>query len=282
MMRAAALALFLVAACGTDSRAPAGGGDDTGGGDDGSGTGGDGGGPVSNATGHITSDKTWTGTVHVTGSVIVDAGVTLTIAAGTQVLVKTGATSITANGTIDIQGTSASPVTVGPEGSGHWYGFEIPQGGVLTTEYLHQLDGGIHISDTGSATILDSTMSHMNGDFLTMSDGTVDVEYSAIGVEPPATDTTHCDMHVEGAPHIKVTHSNVSTSSYGIMFYGGMGEDFTYDNWFSNANDVDVLPTPVSADFSHSYFASGQPANPHGYFTEDDMQSARVTDAGPR
>ena len=81
-----------------------------------------------------------------------------------------------------------------------------------------------------------------------MSGGTIDVQFSAIGVEAPMTDSTHCDMHFGGTGNvIKFTHSNVSSSSYGIMYYGGMTADFTYNNWFGNTIDVDTDQASRSA-----------------------------------
>jgi hypothetical protein len=68
-------------------------------------------------------------------------------------------------------------------------------------------------------------------------------------------------MHFGGSGNvIKFTHSNVSSSSYGIMFYGGMSADFKYNNWFSNTVDVDVTNTsPVTGDFSMGWFEKGAP-----------------------
>jgi hypothetical protein len=95
-----------------------------------------------------------------------------------------------------------------------------------------------------------------------MSGGTVDMSYSWIGVDTGETDTTHCDMHFGGSGNvITVTHTNVSSSSYGIMFYGGMNADFKYDNWFTNTTDVDTTTSsPVTGDFSSGWFEKGAPS----------------------
>src|SRR5262245_47321151 len=42
-------------------------------------------------------------------------------------------------------------------------------------------------------------------------------------------DSTHCNMHFEGAARIAVTHSNISGAPYGLMLYGGIGVDLTYN-----------------------------------------------------
>jgi hypothetical protein len=145
---------------------------------------------------------------------------------------------------------------------------------------MAQTGGGIHLSGTGKATLVDTTMSHMaSGDFLTMGGGTLDMQYSWIGVEAGMSDTTHCDMHFDAARSIKVTHSNISTSAFGIMFYGGTAADFTYDNWFGNQTTVDKFPG-VSGDFSFSYFDKGAPSGTG--ITAANLSTTRLTDAGPR
>jgi hypothetical protein len=87
------------------------------------------------------------------------------------------------------------------------------------------------------------------------------MSYSRIGVEAGETDTTHCDMHFGGGGNtIKVTHSNISSSDYGLMFYGGMAADFTYNNWFTNGTHVDTqAASPVSGNFSNGWFDQNAP-----------------------
>ena len=277
--------------CGIDTAAPGPGGDDgTGPGTTDPGTGpgsnpgdpGDGTGPVTEASGHITANTTWMSTVHVIGTVIIDPGVTLTVAPGTTVDVTTSkGFGITVSGVLDIQGTKASnavfrSATVGE----YWSDITVPRGGVMKATYLVQTGGGLDISSTGKATLVDTHLSHVGGDLLMMSGGTLDMTYSAIGLET-GRDTTHCNMHVAGPAIIKASHSNISTASFGIMFYGGVNADFTYDNWFGNAADVATQPTlPVTGDFSYSYFARGNPTNVG--VTATNMATARVADAGVR
>jgi len=108
----------------------------------------------------------------------------------------------------------------------------------------------------------------------------LNMTYSAIGLEPGQIDSTHCDMHVSGPVAITATHSNFSTSSYGLMFYGGSNADFRYTNWFGNAIDIDRGGAAVTGNFSGSYFASGAPS--YVGFTMQDMATKRVADAGVR
>jgi hypothetical protein len=200
--------------------------------------------------------------------------VTVTIAAGSTVSFK-GQASLQISGILDAQGTSAGKITLKPEGMG-WPGITVGAGGELKFKYVEQTGGSITTNGTGKATIVDSHMSHAAGDFLMMNGGTMDVSYSAIGMEPGQTDTTHCNMHFNpGGNVIKFTHSNVSTTSYGIMFYGGMNADFTYTNWFSNTTDVDTQAgSPVSGNFSNSWFEKGNPSGTG--ITATNMATARL------
>jgi hypothetical protein len=255
------------------------------GGDPGTGTGSDplpvpGSGPVTEVSGHITANTTWTDTVHITGDVIINAGVTVTVAAGTVVNV-TSPFGITVSGTLAIQGTKDRKVTFQPADVGtFWSHIVVPSGGVMTASYLVQTSSGLTTSNSGKITLVDTQLSHAGGDLLMMSGGTLDMSYSGIGLAS-GRDTTHCNMHVSGGVQLKVTHSNLSTASFGLMFYGGVNADFTHNNWFGNGTDVDTEAAyPVTGDFSYSYFAKGAPTNPG--ITATNMATAPLTDAGPR
>lgn len=296
MKLALALIVMISAGCGIDTAAPApggtggmagGGGSAGGGGNPGSedpgamdGDPGDGTGPVTSVSGHITANATWIDVIHVVGAVTIDAGVTLQVAAGATVDLAAGA-GITVLGTLDIQGVRASKVVFRWATPGeNWGGITVPGGGTMTASYLVQIGGGTFISDNGKVALVDTRMSHALGDFLVMSGGTLNMTYSAIGLEPGHIDSTHCDMHVSGPVEITATHSNFSTSSYGIMFYGGSNADFRYTNWFGNAIDIDRGGAAVTGNFSNSYFASGAPS--YVGFTMRDMATERVADAGVR
>jgi hypothetical protein len=255
-----ALALLLVApltACvvGPD-------GDGSGGGGEGGGGGGGGGGGEGNGiTGSISESTTWSGNVLIGGIATIDPGVTVTVAAGATITFKSVGQLIV-GGVLDVQGTAASKVTIEAETPQGFQGITVSPGGELTYAFVEQTGGGIYTSGTAKATIVDTRMSRVSGDFLMMNGGTLDVSYSAVGVEPGETDTTHCNLHFGGSGNvIKVTHSNISSSSYGLMFYGGMAADFTYDNWFDNTVDVDTTQTsPVTGNFSNGWFQKGAPS----------------------
>src|SRR5262249_18454084 len=142
-----------------------------------------------------------------------------------------------------------------------WSHIVVPSGGALTASYLVQTGSGLTTSNSGKITLVDTQLSHAGGDLLTMSGGTLDMTYSGIGLAS-GRDTTHCNLHVSGGVHLKVTHSNISSAFFGMMFYGGVNADFTYDNWFGNNTDLDTEAAfPVTGDFSYSYFAKGAPTN---------------------
>jgi len=237
-------------------------------------------GTVTEVSGHITANTTWTDTIHITGDVIINAGVTVTVAAGTVVNV-TSPFGITVLGTLAIQGTKDRKVTFQPAAVGtFWSHIVVPSGGVMTASYLVQTSSGLTTSNSGKITLVDTQLSHAGGDLLMMSGGTLDMSYSGIGLAS-GRDTTHCNMHVSGGVHLKVTHSNLSTASFGLMFYGGVSADFTYNNWFGNGTDVDTEAAyPVTGDFSYSYFAKGAPTL--SGVTVTNMATALLTDAGPR
>jgi hypothetical protein len=252
-------------------------------GDDGSGGSGSNGSNGSNGSGtpdtalHISSDMTLTPTYDVAKQTVVDAGATVTIPAGATVTFAPN-TSIEVRGTVVVQGSKASPVHLSPAtAGGHHYGFTVSAGGTLTMSYGIQTGGGI-TANGGTVTVTDTLMSQASGDFLVVGAGKVDVSFSAIGLEPGAgTDTTHCDLHFGGTgTTISITHSNISTSSYGLMLYGGTGVVLTNNNWFSNSIQVDTSPG-VSGDLSGSWFDKTAPkAGPGATLTYNNPSATRL------
>jgi hypothetical protein len=242
-------------------------------------------GMVTEVSGTIGANATWQDTIKITGAITIPAGVTVTVMPGTTILVMGSTYGITIGGTLDIQGTASSNVTLNPTpASSHWSGVVINSGGSMIAHYLVEAGGELYTSGSAKLTLIDSQLSRAVHDLIVMSGGTLDVEYSSIGLETTAADTTHCDMHMQGAGNvIKVTHSNISTALYAIMFYGGTAADFTYDNWFQNTTTVDLVPgPPVSGDFSHGWFQSGKPTGTG--ITANNLATARlpVGEAGPR
>jgi hypothetical protein len=239
---------------------------------------GDGTGPVTDVSGHITASTTWSNTIHVVDTVTIDAAVTVTVQAGTTVDVMAGK-AINVSGTLDIQGTRDARVVFRSATPGDYWGdIAVLRGGTLQENYLVQTSGGLGIASGAKATVVNTWMSHSAGDLLTMAGGSLDMSYSQIGLDS-GHDSIHCALHVSGPIAINVTHSNITTSSYGIMFYGGTSAVFTHNNWFGNGIDIDTNPAyPVSGDFSDSYFAKGAPTNPG--VTATNLSTARLADAG--
>jgi hypothetical protein len=249
-------------------------------GDDGGGI--DSGGGSGALTGHILADTTWSGTVTI-NSITINAGVRVDVMPGTIIEVSpTGVIAIA--GTLAVAGTSAAKVTIRPATGTYFGGVQVLMGGQLTMHYGVQTGGGIETRG-GGATIVDTAMSSVNTDFLVMNGGTLDMSYSSIGKPLGMTDTIHCDMHFAGLGNvIKVTHSSISTSTYGLMFYSGNAADLTANNWFSNTYDLDTqIAYPVSGDFSGGYFQKGPPTGASGtQITANSLASAPLVDVGPR
>lgn len=271
---------------GTEEDGTGGTGDGTGGGGGGGGAGGGGGGgggsgSGTSISGSIASDTSWTGNVKITGATTIEAGVTVSVAAGTTIDVAPGA-AVTILGILDAEGTKAAPVNIQPEGGTGTFGmFNIQSGGRLEYTYVNQFGGGILTSTGATAVIVDTYMSRVSGDFIVMNGGSIDVQWSQLGMEAGQTDTTHCNLHINGASTIKVTNSNISTTPYGLMFYGGTAADFTNNNWFGNTKDVDSQ-SGVSGDFSGSWFEDGAPTPVGGAtLTVNNLSATRLT-AGPR
>ncbi|MEO8846059.1 MAG: hypothetical protein ABI591_12410 [Kofleriaceae bacterium] len=263
MMKALALILALpLVGCvvGSGGMPAPGGGDDTMG-SGGSGT------TMNGLSGHITTSTTLTGAQAITGALTIDPGVTVTVMAGAAITVLPSA-SITVAGTLDIEGASGAGVTIGASTGTSFGGIDVPSGGVLTMKYTTVTGTEVSTSTSGTTTISDSHLSNSPGDLIIMGGGSVTLMYSQLGVEAPASDTTHCNMHFGGTGNvIKVSHTNItntpatnpSAPTFGIMFYAGQAADFTYDNWVSNSTNVEPDPG-VSGDFSNSYFMGTAPS----------------------
>jgi hypothetical protein len=201
----------------------------------------------------------WSGVTTVNNTTTVPAGSLLTIAAGATVnFGPQGA--LVVNGTLDMAGVKGQLVTLAPSAKGGFYaGLTVNTGGQLKMNYVVQTGAELLVNG-GTITVTNTRMSNASHDLLVVNSGTVDMSYSAIGLEPGgAADTTHCDMHFGGpAVNIKVTHSNISTSVYGLMLYGGNNVDLTYNNWFSNPTQIDTT-AQVSANISNGWFDGTAP-----------------------
>jgi hypothetical protein len=234
---------------------------------------------VLNVAGHVTGSATWQGDIAITAATTIDQGVTVSVMPGATIAVGQGL-GITVLGTLDLEGSSGSMITIA--GDVPWAGVTVGGGsGAYTTHYTQQSNGGVHVVSSGAtATVMDSELSHGNGDLVTVEGGTLDVEYSSLGLAAGMTDTTYDDIRVDAAKMIVVIHTNVSTATIGVGLYAG-SSDFTYDNWFSNQTDLDKTPgTGVSCDVSFGWFENGAPSG--SGITAANMATSQVTDAGPR
>jgi hypothetical protein len=230
----------------------------------------------------VTADTTWTGLIKVHTGIKVATGVTLTVTAG-SVIQLDAAAGITVDGTVAINGAKGNVVTIGPAtGNKYWRSWTVATG-TLNMTYVEQTGGAFSISGTGTVMARDSEFSNAGNavDMFVASGGTLDLQYSWLGEPEGTTDTTHCNMHFEGSAFTSLTisHSNVSTASYGIMLYGG-NVDLTYNNWFGNSFDVDRQLTG-KGDVSNGYFKKGNPTATAS-LTVANMATAMVSDAGPR
>lgn len=260
-------------------------GDGNGDGTGGGGGGGGGSGSGSGISGTISANTTWTGTVSISASTVIAAGVTVTVDPGTTISIKSGSgVSVNVQGILDVQGTKAAPVVIGPDVAGGFHGgFSIPSGGELKLAYANQTGGGITTTG-GKATIVDSYLSKASGDFLVMSGGILDMQYSQVGANLGETDTTHCQLHFGGGGNtISITRSNISMAPYGLMFYGGTNAIFTNNNWFGNQIDIDTQPG-VAGDVTGSWFDGAAPVAGSGATLTGvgALSATRLTDAGPR
>jgi hypothetical protein len=213
----------------------------------------------------ITADTTWMGNMNFTAPVTITGAATVTVMPGTTVTFAPSA-SLAVLGTLNINGATGAGngITFGPAtGSTSFAGISVGQGGNFNAKYLTLTGAEFETMTGGTTTINDSKLSQSPGDMLIMSGGSVTFMYSIIG-NPTGTgyeqgDTTHCDMHFDGVGNtIKVSHSIVTTSAYGVMFYSGTGADFTFDNWSKNQTNIDAEGA-VNGDFTGSYFDATPP-----------------------
>jgi hypothetical protein len=187
---------------------------------------------------------------------------------------------ITVVGTVNVNGVKGNVVTIGPGPTNAFWGDWTLATGTLNMTYVEMKGAGFSISGTGKLMARDSEFSHHTHDLLVVGGGSVDVQYSWIGEPDGTSDTTHCDMHIEGGnPQVTVSHTNISSSAYGVMFYTGQSVNFTYNNWFTNQTDMSKL-TPTTGDISFGWFKAGTPTDSN--LTKNSMATSMVSDAGPR
>lgn len=247
--------LVIFAACGTSDAPP--GGDGT-------------------ISGSIGADTTWAGALQLKGFVTIEPGVTVTVDPGANITVATGA-SIDVEGTLAVAGEKGNVATIASAPGEFWLGVQVA--GTYTMSYGVQSGGSIITMAPGaSVTVTDSELSAALGDFLIMNGGSMDVEFSNVGLA--SGDHTHCNMHVNEAASITFTHNVNRGVPYGLMLYAGTGANFTHNNWIGNVYDVEPQPAGTGS-FNESYFEKGIPPGVTGS-TFDNLASAPLADVGPR
>src|SRR5262249_30267196 len=141
---------------------------------------------------------------------------------------------------------------------------QIESGGMVVYSYVTQQGGGFNLA--GTAMITDSSLSQAEGDWMVINGGSIDMEYSQLGLglptdtNPGMGDTTHCNFHINSAASVKVENSNIIGSPYGFMLYS-TGADMKTNNFntCSTSGCYDFEPGESgTGDVSGSYFRSGQ------------------------
>jgi hypothetical protein len=238
-----------------------------------------------NDTTRISTNTTWTGTVAVEMTTTIDPGITVTVAPGTMIQLKPGA-GLKVSGILDVQGTSAGKVIIASSDPTMAHGgISVLETGELKYNYAVQSGGGIYTKLGAKATIRDSSLSNpggpsSRGDFLVMYGGTLDMQYSEIGLA--SGDGTHCQLHFGGAGNtITIMNSTIRGAPFGLMLYGGNAANLTNNNWENLQTDIDTQPG-VSADITGSYFVKGAPTATGGAQLTGTVATVPVVDALPR
>jgi len=227
-------------------------------------------------TGSIKADETWSGARQLKGNVVIESGVTVTVDPGANIEVATGA-SIDVEGTLAVHGEKGNVSTIATPDGQFWLGVQVA--GTYTMTYGVQSGGAIITMAPGaSVTVTDSELSAALGDFLILNGGSMDVEFSNVGLA--TGDHTHCNVHVNEAASITFTHNVNQGVPYGLMLYAGTGANFTHNNWLGNTYDVEPQPAGTGS-FNEGYFEKGVPPGVAGS-TFDNLAAAPLTDVGPR
>lgn len=264
MMQRCALALgLLLSACALEEVDPG----------DGSGSGSGSGSNMNpnELSGAITQSATWSGTMTVKGPTTIKSGVTITVAAGTTINFI-GSNNLTVEGTFDAQGTAAAKVNLKPQ-TGTFFG-GISNSGTIKLTHVIQKGGGIY-SQSGSVTITDSQLSGVQGDLIVLGGGSLTASYSQFGV---ANDTTHCQLHFNGAGAVSISKSNIVGAPFGFMLHGGSGGTYVDNNWEENETNIDRA-NDGGGTFTNNWFQGGKL---EGFGTAPTSAPARLAGTGPR
>ncbi len=222
-------------------------------------------------SGAITQSATWSGTMTVKGPTTIKSGVTITVAAGTTINFI-GSNNLSIEGTLDIQGTAAAKVNLKPQ-TGTFFG-GLNNSGTLKLTHVIQKGGGIY-SQAGSVTITDSQLSGVQGDLIVLGGGAFTASYSQFGVPG---DTTHCQLHFNGAGAVSISKSNIVGAPYGFMLHGGAGGTYVDNNWESNEININRA-NDGGGTFTNNWFQGGKL---EGFSQNPTSAPARLAGTGPR
>ncbi len=152
----------------------------------------------------------------------------------------------------------------------------------VTRSKIQKMQNGGANLGSGTLTIRDSLLLESTGDIVVANAGALTIEYSEIGGATSIYE--HCNLHIGGDVTIKVSHNNIRSSVYGLMFYGGTNADFTFNNWYENDNDLDPAGGAALAgrtgNFANSYWVRPPMATTGATFMP--MSATKLTDAGIR
>jgi hypothetical protein len=153
----------------------------------------------------------------------------------------------------------------------------------VTLSYAVQHGGAVIAKPGGTVTLIDTTMYGASGDLVISEGGSIDISFSELGAPEGIVDTTHCNLHTSGpVATLRVTHTIVHGSPFGMMFYGGTSADLTSDNWDNQLIDIDTVPG-VAGDISGGYFRAGPPVAVEGAtLIANALAEAPLVDAGVR
>ena len=183
---------------------------------------------VLTASGHITENTTWSGTVHMTGSVWVSGGVTLTVQPGTVVKCWN-------NRHLRVLGSlNGYDSWFGIHDTGTWYGIEIASGGSVNLNNCDVRDAeyGIEVF-LGSLTLTGCEIYNnhygIHADLcgLTVTDCQIRSNYSrGIYAEDSSLTLTNCEI-MDNTYGMYVTNSSLTITNCSISHNDDVGAWFT-------------------------------------------------------
>lgn len=152
---------------------------------------------------------------------------------------------------------------------------------ILSSRISKMSNGGISMT-AGTVTIRDSYILTSTGDLVVQNGGALVIEYSEIGEAIGSYE--HCDLHINGAESLRISHSNIRAAVYGMMIGGTSGAVMQYNNFVENdaGNDVSPVGENTAVDLRFNYWDQGAPTGLGAAYDVSSPAAARIADAGPR